>query len=96
MKPTADATYNALKLFLSPPLADGSPSNPTLTTFFPDPYLEGNFIYLTELEWNQIAKADTTVLVKTVRYVGREGQFGGNTDLEIPMFNLVILKILKL
>jgi len=89
VKPTADATYNALKLFLSPPLADGSPSNPTLTTFFPDPYLEGNFIYLTELEWNQIAKADTTVLVKTVRYVGREGQFGGNTDLEIPMFNLV-------
>jgi hypothetical protein len=28
-------------------------------------------------------------LVKTVRYVGKEGQFGGNTDLEIPMYNLV-------
>jgi hypothetical protein len=60
-----------------------------LTNFFPDPYLEGNFIYLTETEWNQIAKADTTVLIKTVRYVGKEGQFGGNTDLEIPMYNLV-------
>lgn len=78
-----------LQLFLSPPLATGLPSNPTLTTFFPDPYLEGNFIYLTETEWNQIARADTTVLVKTVRYVGKEGQFGGNTDLEIPMYNLV-------
>jgi hypothetical protein len=82
-------TNYPLQLFLSPPKTDGTPSNPLLTTFFPDPYLEGNFIYLTELEWNQIAKADTTVLVKTVRYVGKEGQFGGNTDLEIPMYNLV-------
>jgi hypothetical protein len=78
-----------LQLFLSPPTTAGDPSNTILTNFFPDPYLEGNFIYLTETEWNQIAKADTTVLIKTVRYVGKEGQFGGNTDLEIPMYNLV-------
>ena len=82
-------TNYPLQLFLSPPKTDGTPSNPLLTTFFPDPYLEGNFISLTETEWNQIARADTTVLVKTVRYVGKEGQFGGNTDLEIPMYNLV-------
>lgn len=82
-------TNYPLQLFLSPPKVDGTPSNPLLTTFFPDPYLEGNFIYLTETEWNQIARADTTVLVKTVRYVGKEGQFGGNTDLDIPMYNLV-------
>jgi hypothetical protein len=82
-------TNYPLQRFLSPPKTDGTESNPLLTTFFPNPYLEGNFIYLTELEWNQIAKADTTVLVKTVRYVGKEGQFGGNTDLEIPMYNLV-------
>jgi hypothetical protein len=82
-------TQYPLQLFLSPPTASGTASNPLLTTFFPDPYLEGNFIYLTETEWNQIAKADTTVLIKTVRYVGKEGQFGGNTDLEIPMYNLV-------
>ncbi len=88
IKPTNDDD-TALKLFLSPPTAAGAPSNPALTTFFPDPYLEGNFIYLTETEWNQIAIADTAVLIKTVRYVNKEGQFGGNTDLEIPMFNLV-------
>jgi len=41
------------------------------------------------MEMNQLAKADQTFLVKTVRYVSKEGQFGGNTDLEIPMFNLV-------
>jgi hypothetical protein len=97
VNPANTATYGQrvkptnypLQLFLSPPTRTGAPSNDLLTNFFPDPYLEGNFIYLTETEWNQIAKADTTVLVKTVRYVGKEGQFGGNTDLEIPMYNLV-------
>jgi len=78
-----------LSLFLSPPLATGLPSNPGLTTFIPDFYIEGTFIYLTEVEMNQLARADQTFLIKTVRYVNKEGQFGGNTDLEIPMFNLV-------
>jgi hypothetical protein len=78
-----------LSLFLSPPLSTGLPSNTTLTTWFPDPYIEGNFIYLTEMEMNQLARADQSFLVKTVKYVNKEGQFGGNTDLEIPMFNLV-------
>lgn len=78
-----------LSLFLSPPLPTGLPSNPTITTFVPDFYVEGNFIYLTEVEMNQLARADQTFLIKTVRYVNKEGQFGGNTDLELPMFNLV-------
>ena len=82
-------TNYPLQLFLSPPLSTGAPSNPTITTFFPDPYVEGNFIYLTEMEMNQLARADQTFLIKTVRYINKEGQFGGNTDLEIPMFNLV-------
>ena len=89
IKPNGDSTYNGLNLFLSPPLNTGLPSNPTLTTWFPDPYVEGNFIYLTEAEMNQLARADQTFLIKTVNYVSKEGQFGGNTDLEIPMFNLV-------
>ena len=78
-----------MSLFLSPPLATGAPSNPSLGTFIPDFYVEGTFIYLTEVEMNQLARADQTFLIKTVRYVNKEGQFGGNTDLEIPMFNLV-------
>jgi hypothetical protein len=75
--------------FLSPPLLDGTPSNPTITSFFPDPYIEGNFIYLTEMEMNQLAVADQTFLIKSVRYVNKEGQFGSNSDLELPFFNLV-------
>jgi hypothetical protein len=78
-----------LQLFLTPPLVTGLPSNPTVTTWFPDPYVEGNFIWLTEAEKNQLARADQTFLVKTTRYVFKDGQFGANSDLEIPLFNLV-------
>ena len=88
IKPTGDG-FTGMGLFLSPPLSTGLPSNPLLTTFFPDPYIEGNFIYLTESEKNQIARADQTYLVKNVRYVNREGQFGGNSEVEVPMYNLV-------
>lgn len=82
-------TNYPMQLFLSPPLSTGLPSNPTVTSWIPDFYIEANYIYLTEMEMNQLAKADTSYLVKSVRYVGKENQFGGNTDLEIPMFNLV-------
>jgi hypothetical protein len=75
--------------FLSPPTVTGSISNPALNTFYPDPYLEGNFIYLTEMEMAQLASADQTFLVKTVKYVNNTGQYGGNSDIEIPFFNLV-------
>ena len=88
IKPVGDST-TAMTLFLSPPTTTGAPSNPTVTNFFPDPYLEGNFIYLTETEWSQIAKADSAIIIKTVRYANKEGQFGGNSDVDIPMFNLV-------
>jgi len=81
-------TNYPMNLFLSPPTSTGQSSNPNVTSFYPDPYIEGNFIYLTEMEMNQLARADQTFLVKTVRYVNREGQFGANTELEIPMFNL--------
>lgn len=82
-------TQYPLSMFLAPPLTTGLSSNTSLTTWVPDFYLEANYIYLTEVEMNQLAKADQTFLIKTVRYVSKEGQFGGNTDLEVPMFNLV-------
>jgi hypothetical protein len=79
----------AIGRFLSPPTLTGTQSNMALTTFFPDPYLEGNFIYLTEMEMAQLATADQTFLVKTVTFVNNPGQYGGNSDIEIPFFNLV-------
>ena len=89
IKPNNDNAYNALTLFLSPPLVNGTQSNPILTNFFPDPYIEGNFVFLTEMEMHQLAKADQTFLVRNIRYVNKEGQFGANSDLELPFFNMV-------
>lgn len=83
------APNNAIAQFLSPPTLSGAPSNTALTNFFPDPYLEGNFIYLTEMEMAQLASADQTFLVKTVKYTSDPGQYGGNSDILIPFFNLV-------
>ena len=88
--PSAPTTpYDSMGRFLSPPTSSGIASNPTLASFFPDPYLEGNFIYLTEMEMAQLASADQTFLVKTVTYTNNPGQYGGNSDVLIPFFNLV-------
>jgi len=87
LSPTS--TYDGIGRFLSPPTVTGASTNTSLTTFFPDPYLEGNFIYLTEMEMAQLATADQTFLVKTVTFVNNPGQYGGNSDIEIPFFNLV-------
>lgn len=94
---TASATFGQrvfprnypLSMFLSPPTTTGALSTTAPNVWVPDFYIEANYIYLTEVEMNQLARADQTFLIKTVRYVSKEGQFGGNTDLEIPMFNLV-------
>jgi hypothetical protein len=74
--------------FLSPPDKNGYPTNPQLSSFFPDPYLEGNFAYLTEMEMAQIAGADQTFLVKTIKYISNTGQYGASDSL-LPAFNLV-------
>jgi hypothetical protein len=79
----------AMNLFLTAPTLSGGSLTNTVNTFFADPYLEGNFIYLTDMEMNQLATADQTFLLKEVRRVNAEGQYGANTDIDIPMFNLV-------
>ena len=84
-----NAADYAIGRFLSPPTLSGAQSNDSLTSFYPDPYLEGNFIYLTEMEMAQLASADQTFLVKTVTYTNNPGQYGGNSDVLIPFFNLV-------
>lgn len=86
IRPDASAPISK---FLSPPLVSGLPSSPGVTNFYPEPYLECNFIYLTEMEMNQLATADQSYMFKEVSFVGTEGQYGPNSDLLLPMRNLV-------
>lgn len=75
--------------FLTPSKQDGTPTSPILANFYPDPYLECNFIYLTEMEMSQLATADQSFMFKEVGFVGSEGQYGPNTDMLLPMRNMV-------
>jgi hypothetical protein len=86
IRPTG--TY-PMSLFLTPTLPNGSPTNAGVSNFYPEPYLECNFVYLTEMEMNQLATADQSYMFKEISYVGSEGQYGPNTDLLLPMRNLV-------
>ena len=74
--------------FLSPPLMSGAPSNPVLTNWFPDPYVEANYIYLTEGERAQVAGADQSFMIRQVQSITQEGQYGPS-DTELPFHNLV-------
>lgn len=74
--------------FLSPPDVIGVPTNPGLTNWFPDPYIEANYVYLTEGERAQVSSADQSFLLRQVTSVTATGQYGPS-DMELPMQNLV-------
>ncbi len=63
-----------MNLFLGAPKLDGTPVNTTLSNWFPDPYIEANYIYLTEGERAQVSSADQSFLIKQVQRVTQEGQ----------------------
>jgi hypothetical protein len=60
-----------MNLFLSPPKLNGTPVNPTLTNWFPDPYIEANYIYLTEGERAQVTELPFHNLVTRVIWVAQ-------------------------
>jgi hypothetical protein len=56
--------------------------------WFPDPYIEANYVYLTEGERAQVASADQSFLIRQITSVRATGQYGP-ADMELPMQNLV-------
>jgi hypothetical protein len=79
--------YN-ITTFLSPPNLNGLPTNTRITNWFPDPYIEANYVYLTDSERAQVSSADQSYLIREVRTVRKETQYGP-CDIEIPMHNTV-------
>jgi len=77
-----------ISLFLSPPKANGAPSNPTLTNWFPDLYVEANYIYLTEGERSQVSSADQSYLIRDVHSFSATSQYGP-CDIDAPVHNLI-------
>lgn len=85
---SGDPIYYPMSLFLSPPDLAGKPTNISLTNWFPDPYIEANYIYLTEGERIQVSSADQSFLIRQVLSTRATGQYGPS-DMELPMQNLV-------
>lgn len=76
-----------ISLFLSPPTLVGTPTN-TLLNWFPDLYIEANYIYLTEGERAQVSGADQSYLIRDVHSFSATSQYGP-TDIDMPVHNLI-------
>jgi len=79
--------YLGIQNFLSPPDLSGNPTNITLQNWNLNPYVEANYIFLTETERAHVAGYDRTYLITQPRLIPLTNQYGYN-DILIPMFNL--------
>ena len=79
--------YTGIQNFLSYPDTQGNPQNSALTSWNLDPYIEANYVFLTDTERSHVAAYERTFLITQVRNIYTEKQYGLN-NLLIPMFNL--------
>lgn len=76
--------------FLSPPTYSltPAPTNPDLSSWNLNPFIEANYIWLSDAELIHIAKTDHSFIVRQVDMVQANGQYGAGNDLELTMRNL--------
>jgi hypothetical protein len=74
--------------FLSPPNIIGVPTNPSLTSWALNPYIEANYIFLGDAEVIQLAKSDNSFKIRQTRPVVVPGLYGAGNDIELVLVNL--------
>jgi hypothetical protein len=76
--------------FLSPPTyADPTiPVNPNLTSWNMNPFIEANFIFVTDSELTHIASTDHSFMITQIDIREAHGQYGPSNDLDLIMRNL--------
>lgn len=76
--------------FLSPPTYQDStiPVNPNLITWNMRPFIEANFIFVTDAELSHIASTDHSFMLTQVDIREAHGQHGPSNDLDLIMRNL--------
>jgi hypothetical protein len=93
ISPDLSSNHFRINKFLSPPLY----SNPTapintvnndLKTWKLDPFIEANYIFLSDDERAHIARSDQTFIITQIDAVQTNGQYGPTNDLELTMKNL--------
>ena len=93
LAPNSSNNLYTINRFLSPPLyanptAPVQVVNPTLTTWKLDPYIEANFVFLTDAELVHMAKTEHSYVITQVDSVTKHGQYGPSNDIELTMKNL--------
>jgi hypothetical protein len=82
-------TYK-ISQFLSPPSSgyDQLPSNPNLLTWKLNPFIECNFIFVSDAEMAHIATTDHSFMITQIDTREAHGQYGPSNDLDLIMRNL--------
>jgi len=79
----------SIATFLSPPLFPSqSPSLPTLITWKLNPFLECNYIFISDAELAHIASTDHSFIVTQIDIREAQRQHGPSNDLDLIMRNL--------
>lgn len=88
--PDSSSSFFTVPHFLSPPLKSNPtiPLNPNLTTWKLNPFIEANYIFLSDPELIHIAKTDHSFKITQIDMKGTHGQHGPSNDLELTMKNL--------
>jgi hypothetical protein len=85
----APSSALSMSTFLSPPLYAGqTPTNPTLTIWKMNPFLECNYIFVSDAELAHIATTDHSFILTQIDVVKVEGQYGPSNDMELGLRNL--------
>jgi len=77
-----------LSNFLGPPSAIGTPINSSLNIWSLRPYVEANYIFLSDVEMANFAKSDASFMIKQTNVVRSAGLYGAGNDIELNIHNL--------
>lgn len=85
---TANPLFN-ISRFLSPPTLNATTNTiPDLRSWNLNPYIEANYIFVTDEEGAYIARTDHSFIIKQVDVKEAGKQYGPSNDLELVMRNL--------
>ena len=85
--PDSSATAYSMTNFLSPPTAFG-PTDTSLVTWNLNPYVEANYIFLSDGEHVHIAKNEHSFIIHQLDIQEANGQLGPTNDVPVLMKNL--------
>ena len=91
--PDTSSNLFSINNFLSPPLYNRTAAipavlNPGLATWNLNPYIEANYIWLSDAEMVHVAKSEHSFIFPQIDVVSTMGQYGPSNDLELTMRNL--------